>query len=94
LVYNPCKSGTPYPKNAATFEHLVPHSKGGTRAQINSLVICSGCNGDRRSKDWVEWIDMLQPPKKEWLLEKYNIAIAYHYSMKVKSKVVKVSINS
>lgn len=64
--------------NRATFEHLVPASHGGTYALFNSLIICRKCNKDRGNMRWDNWLDMVNPPKKQWLLDKYYYAVAQY----------------
>jgi 5-methylcytosine-specific restriction endonuclease McrA len=58
-------------KNCATVEHLVPASKGGQFNSENVLVVCNECNKKRGNKNWLDWINEKQPPKKEWLIDKY-----------------------
>ena len=65
-------------KNSATVEHMVPASKGGTYHAINILIICSACNNARGNKDWFEWIENGNFPKKEWLITKYSRAVEFY----------------
>lgn len=72
LVYNH------HQPNTASFEHLVPKSKGGTCASRNGIVVCRRCNAERGNMCWVRWIEKINPPKKEYLLAKYLDAVAFY----------------
>jgi hypothetical protein len=56
---------------------LIPKSNGGTDALKNGLVGCAGCNEARGNTCWVRWINKLNPPKKEYLINKYYEAIEF-----------------
>lgn len=43
------------PPNAITQDHLLPKSKGGTRAAYNIVGACNQCNQARGAMDWVEY---------------------------------------
>lgn len=64
--------------NSATVEHLVPESKGGTLHHQNLLIVCKSCNSKRGNIDWVEWVIGNDLPKRDWLIQKYEIAINYY----------------
>lgn len=72
-------------KNSATVEHMVPASKGGTYHMVNTLVVCWLCNTARGDKDWIEWVDSNNMPKKEWLIDKYLESVEFYrgYNRKV-----------
>jgi 5-methylcytosine-specific restriction endonuclease McrA len=61
--------------NSATFEHMVPKSQGGTRERFNGMVICFRCNNSRGNMCWLKWMKKNNPPKKEWLIQKYLNAV-------------------
>lgn len=87
LTYNPASTGASVPNSNATFEHLIPKSKGGTRVAINGIIVCNKCNHTRGPMDWVKWIEKLQPPKKEWLIAKYAAAVMHYQNENRKIKV-------
>jgi 5-methylcytosine-specific restriction endonuclease McrA len=43
-------------KSETTLEHVVPISKGGTNAQRNLKLSCSGCNNQRGDMDFDEFM--------------------------------------
>ena len=65
-------------KNSATIEHIVPRSKGGGLAQINSLVVCQKCNKRRADKNFVGFVTSSRFPRKDWLISKYKKAEEYY----------------
>jgi hypothetical protein len=71
-------------KNSATLEHLVPSSQGGTISADNILIVCKCCNDERRNMNWIKWVNKKNPPKKEWLIEKYVTAVKNYKTKKVK----------
>jgi len=92
LVWNP---NLP---NSATFEHLVPKSAGGTYHFFNSLLVCSDCNHRRGNTCWIKWINKLNPPKKEWLIQRYVDAVQEYRKMdrqvQIRYKTVNVYIQN
>lgn len=70
-------------KNSATFEHLVLKSKGGGFHHWNGLIACSACNNARGDIPWKEWLEYKNPPKKAWLLNRYENAVKKYKSMGV-----------
>lgn len=86
LVYQP---GQP---NSATLEHLVPKSFGGTYDLENGLMVCYRCNNQRGSRCWIRWMNKKNPPKKEWLIRKYLLAVLTIYQknpgVNVRKKVI------
>lgn len=78
--------------NSATFEHLVPRSQGGTWAPENGMIVCNSCNNKRENKCWIRYLNEVNPPKKEWLIQKYLEAVLYHHSrginINIRKKVI------
>jgi len=74
-------------RNSATFEHIVPKSKGGTRHRENGMMMCYACNNGRGTKCWIEWMNEVNPPKKEWLIQKYIDAIEFYKENQIEVKV-------
>lgn len=67
--------------NSATIEHMIPKSKGGTLAQVNSLVACQKCNKRRGAKDFVGFVTGSRFPRQSWLLSKFRSAEAHYSNM-------------
>jgi len=78
--------------NSATFEHLVPRSQGGTWAKENGMIVCSKCNEKRANRCWIKYVNETNPPKKEWLIQKYLEAVLHQhmkgYDLKIRRKVI------
>lgn len=50
----------PWPKNAATVDHLKPKCSGGSNEQDNLVIACRACNerrGNMRPTKWRAWLD-------------------------------------
>ena len=45
----------------ATSDHVVPISKGGNNCQINIVVSCKYCNGERGNMPFVEYLKLKNP---------------------------------
>lgn len=54
----------PLPRHEATIDHIVPRSEGGTRALVNVAVACASCNNRRRSRDFWEFRDEMEPTRE------------------------------
>ncbi len=87
LGYRRCYCGTmlvwdnPDHPAAGTIEHLVPHSRGGTLAIKNTLLVCKTCNESRSSVDWYVCIQTNKPPKSDWLIAKYEEALLHYLAL-------------
>lgn len=82
-------------RNAASFEHLIPKSQGGTRHKQNGIIVCRKCNNDRGNKDWIEWIREKNPPKAEWLIQKYLDAHEFYRTHPIASAIkIKIKIKA
>jgi hypothetical protein len=73
----------------ATVEHLVPASEGGTYEFVNIIITCRGCNNNRGTEDWIEFVSKNNFPKSEWLIGKYLTALE-HY--KKQNKVISIKL--
>ena len=51
-------------RNTATIEHLIPKSKGGTNVKSNLKMSCHQCNSLRGNMCAVEWLRIVNDPKK------------------------------
>lgn len=51
LMWPQATKRNPHPRHLATFDHIVPRSKGGTNEFSNFWLLCSWVNADRRNLD-------------------------------------------
>lgn len=73
-------------KQAATVEHIIPKSVGGTYDRVNILVSCAKCNNGRATKNWLVFVDeltKLTEEEKEELRQMYYAALKFYASQKI-----------
>lgn len=78
LHWRPDYSSPRCDKNAATVEHLVPKSHGGTYHDFNTVCICKRCNDRRNNDNLIEFLNERNIPKKEYFIRKYIRAIQHY----------------
>jgi 5-methylcytosine-specific restriction endonuclease McrA len=48
----------------ATTDHIIPISKGGNNTQVNLVIVCIKCNGERGNIDFYKYLQMKNPKYK------------------------------
>lgn len=48
--------GIPLTYENATTDHIIPISNGGSNAQVNMIVCCKNCNGERGNLPFMEYL--------------------------------------
>lgn len=88
LIYNRVETGI-LMQNSATIEHIIPKSKGGTSHSTNVMTISHVANNKRGNTCWIKWIESFNPPKKDYLIERYLEAVLWH--MLTQSEKLRIS---
>lgn len=52
---------TPLTVDNATTDHIIPISDGGNNSQVNLVVVCFGCNNERGSLDFYQYMKIKNP---------------------------------